>query len=186
MGCPSARARTWTCSRTFSMSALIGAWTPTTPVGARYSPNTSRSAPAHSPTVPPARAQAMVAGMRLASVIATARRSSSARATASASRGAPRFEGNELFLLGFFVDDEDRRLAVERGHEGRIGGFGEPVDTDHGDITTFDAPYPFRVALHQAVLHRVDHGERAATGEHPGQLGVGGLRELGGLGLHHV
>ncbi len=37
---------------------------PETPVGARYSPNTSRSAPAHSPVVPPACARAMVAGMR--------------------------------------------------------------------------------------------------------------------------
>ena len=50
-----------------------------TPVGARYSPNTSRSAPAHSPTVPPARASAIVAGTRFSVVAATARRCASAR-----------------------------------------------------------------------------------------------------------
>lgn len=37
-----------------------------TPVGARNSPNTSRSAPAHSPVVTPARAHSRVASMRLA------------------------------------------------------------------------------------------------------------------------
>ena len=41
--------------------ALRGA----TPVGARYSPNTSRSASPHSPVVTPALAQAIEAGMML-------------------------------------------------------------------------------------------------------------------------
>lgn len=36
-----------------------------TPVGARNSPNTSRSAPAHSPVVTPARAHSRVASIRL-------------------------------------------------------------------------------------------------------------------------
>ena len=43
-----------------------------TPVGARYSPNTSRSAPAHSPVVPPAWARAMVAGTRFSPLSAHA------------------------------------------------------------------------------------------------------------------
>ena len=57
-----------------------------TPVGARYSPNTSRSAPAHSPVVTPARAHASVAGIRFASVLArVAQRLRSARPTAGTS-----------------------------------------------------------------------------------------------------
>ena len=73
-------------ARTRSRTATIvgarrGARTPPTPVGARYSPNTSRSAPAHSPTVPPARASAIVAGTRF-SVVACRR-----RAAASSARG---------------------------------------------------------------------------------------------------
>ena len=60
-----------------------------TPVGARYSPNTSRSAPAHSPVVPPAWARAMVAGMMFSPLSAARRSSSSARlVTASSSRAA--------------------------------------------------------------------------------------------------
>ena len=59
-----------------------------TPVGARYSPKTSRSAEAHSPVVPPAWARAMVASMMFSSVPATRRSSSRARATASPSRPA--------------------------------------------------------------------------------------------------
>ena len=53
-------------------------------MGARYSPNTSRSAPAHSPVVTPARAHSSVAGIRLVSVPASAR--SRARAAAARSR----------------------------------------------------------------------------------------------------
>ena len=41
-----------------------------TPVGARYSPNTSRSVCAHSPVVAPARAAAIVAGMMFSRVVA--------------------------------------------------------------------------------------------------------------------
>ena len=54
-----------------------------TPVGARYSPNTSRSAKAHSPVVTPARAQASVAAIRL-----TSGSSASALSRASAARTA--------------------------------------------------------------------------------------------------
>ena len=59
-----------------------------TPVGARNSPNTSRSTPAHSPVVTPAFAQAIAASMRLASVFAASRSPSSAASTAAASRSA--------------------------------------------------------------------------------------------------
>ena len=58
-----------------------------TPVGARYSPNTSRSAKDHSPVVTPARAQARVASIRFTSGrAASARSRSSAAITAVSSR----------------------------------------------------------------------------------------------------
>lgn len=57
-----------------------------TPVGARNSPNTSRSAPVHSPVVTPALAHAIEASMRFVSVLAASRRLSSAASTAAASR----------------------------------------------------------------------------------------------------
>ena len=58
---------------------------PLTPVGARYSPNTSRSAPAHSPVVTPARAQSSVAAMSEAPAVAAA----VSRATAASVRARP-------------------------------------------------------------------------------------------------
>src|SRR5689334_10895428 len=57
-GPPSSFAAACTRSRTSTIPPTGAAATAPTPVGARYSPNTSRSAPAHSPTVPPARANA--------------------------------------------------------------------------------------------------------------------------------
>ncbi len=57
-----------------------------TPVGARYSPKTSRSVPAHSPVVPPACASSIVAAMTLVPDSAACRRPSIARRTASLSR----------------------------------------------------------------------------------------------------
>ena len=63
------------------------AWTAAlTPVGARYSPKTSRSAPAHSPVVPPAWARSIVAGMMFSPDSAAPRSWSSERLTASLSR----------------------------------------------------------------------------------------------------
>ena len=57
---------------------------PPTPVGARYSPNTSRSAPAHSPTVPPALGERDGGGRQVLVGRGDRRaRASSARATAS-------------------------------------------------------------------------------------------------------
>ncbi len=60
---------------------------PLTPVGARYSPKTSRSAKDHSPVVTPARAQARLAAIRLTpSWAASALSRSSAASTAVSSR----------------------------------------------------------------------------------------------------
>src|SRR4051812_5601599 len=67
---PMSFAVTSTLRRTSAMAEPSSAGTATgaddTPVGARNSPNTSRSAPAHSPVVTPARAHSRVASMRLA------------------------------------------------------------------------------------------------------------------------
>ena len=65
----------------FAAATVTGA--PLIPVGARYSPNTSRSAADHSPVVTPARAQARVAVIRL-----TSARAASAVSWASAARTA--------------------------------------------------------------------------------------------------
>src|SRR5256885_5399742 len=86
IGPPSSRAADCTCSRTFTIASTGAAATAPTPVGARYSPNTSRNAPAHSPTVPPALASSMVAAVRFSSVAATRRTPSRARVHAWSSR----------------------------------------------------------------------------------------------------
>ena len=57
-----------------------------TPVGARNSPNTSRSTPAHSPVVPPALASAIDGSMMLPSPAAASCRAASAASTAAWSR----------------------------------------------------------------------------------------------------
>ena len=67
-----------------------------TPVGARYSPKTSRSAPAHSPVVPPATAKAMVAPMMFSSVRATRRSSVRAASTAALSRALRHVSTSEI------------------------------------------------------------------------------------------
>ena len=59
------------------MSSLGTAAASPTPVGARYSPNTSLSVCAHSPVVAPARAAAIVAGMMFSSSSRATRASSS-------------------------------------------------------------------------------------------------------------
>ena len=121
------------------MSASGAVATAPMPVGARYSPNTSRSAPAHSPTVPPARANVIVAGMRL-SVDAAVSRS---RSSAGAGRVVvplltPTAQRLELIGLGRRVGDEERRLSLERVDERRRRGLGEAVDTDDLELTALD------------------------------------------------
>ena len=53
-------------------------------------------------------------------------------------------------------------------------------------LAGLDAPHPLGVALHEPALHLVDHGERAAAVEHPLQLGLGRLDQLGDLRLDDV
>ena len=99
------RGRAATRARTCCSSSPGRTDTAPTPVGARYSPNTSRSAPAHSPTVPPARASAIVAGMRFSVVAATSRQVVERLVDrALVARGAPRFERLDLLALDRGID----------------------------------------------------------------------------------
>ena len=76
---------------------------PVTPVGARNSPNTPRSALAHSPVVTPARAHSNEASIRLASVCASA-----------TSRAERRLDGQRIALGTPLVEREDRGLLHRR------------------------------------------------------------------------
>ena len=116
-GPPIVAACSCTWRRTLSMSSATLAPIPPTPVGARYSPNTSRSASAHSPTVPPALASAIVAGIRFSVVAAVSavaptrarpRPSPARRATASSSAIWPRSASGSSFRMC----DSPSRLAV--------------------------------------------------------------------------
>ena len=157
-----------------------------TPVGARNSPNTSRSTPAHSPVVTPAFAQAIEASMRLASVLAASRSPSSAASTAAASRSAfhaaDRLDGGGLHGR---VDRLDRRgpLGLQRA---RLGGL-EAVHPDHDVVARLHPPPPLRQRRDELPLHvpGLDGRDRAAHLLHPVDLGLRLGDELGDLGLDH-
>ena len=162
---------------------------PLTPVGARYSPNTSRRAPAHSPVVPPAWARAMVAGMMFS--VPSAARFSSSRARWTGGRvagGPPCLHVGTQLGLDRGVDPQDgaARPAVAArtgalGLEGRFGRLGEAVDPDHLQLAGLDAPDPLGLAAHQPRLQLVDGLEGAAQLEHVLQLGPRRLGHLVGL-----
>src|SRR3954465_6429560 len=103
-----------------------------TPVGARYSPNTSRSTPAHSPVVTPARAQSRVAAIRLTSVPAASRRAPHPLPGGAWARpgvvggalvalGPPLLHGLLRRVLHGGVDDHDRGVEVGQQRVG-LGG----------------------------------------------------------------
>ena len=80
-----------------------------TPVGARYSPNDSRSVQPHSPVVTPALAQAIDGGMMLLPVVAARLSSANASATARLSRAARQaLQPLKLVALGVFRNRHDR------------------------------------------------------------------------------
>ena len=107
-----------TFSRTAVSSAPASATptTPLTPVGARYSPKTSRSAPAHSPDGRTgARTAARVASIRLSSVLASARSRSSASSTAAWSRCARHSTTSAIALASASgIGRHDRRRRGRR------------------------------------------------------------------------
>ena len=134
-----------------------------TPVGARYSPNTSRRHWPHSPVVTPAWAQAIEAGMTLRPSLAAALSSASAAADGRrVARGAVRLQALDLLGLGPGVDGEE--AAVLAGGERRGCGLGVAVDADHllraaGDGADADGGALDQPALHVAGL---DRGQRPA------------------------
>ena len=90
----------------------------------------------------------------------------------------------DLLGLGGRVELEDVRFAalVRRHQRGRCR-LREQVHAHDGELARLDPAHPLRMALHQPALHGVDHLERAAAGEHPLELGLGGVDELTGLRL---
>ena len=127
---------------------------PDTPVGARYSPNTSRSAPAHSPVVTPARAQASVAGIRFvrrSAAVAAARRAprSHRRVVALRRASAARLDGAPPRPPGRPSGSPVSRSAVS----GLRLGLGEPVDADDDVLAGLDpAPAARRARRPAAAL----------------------------------
>ena len=119
---------------------------PPTPVGARYSPNTSRSAPAHSPTVPPARASSIVAGVRLSVPRAVSRsRVEGARDGVGVTGGAPRVAGARSAPAR-----PPRRprgwcsLRRATSTSGESADLGEAVDSHDGDVARSRCGAPAR------------------------------------------
>ena len=161
---------------------------PPTPVGARYSPNTSRSAPAHSPTVPPARASAIVAGVEVVGAPRRVphRRRAPPRPRRRRARRATRLSSSSWSRSACSSTTRMLLSPSRLSTSGDAAGLGERVDPDDDDVAGLDAAHPLGVALHEPLLHGVDHGERPAAVEHPLQLGVGRLGQLGGLALDHV
>ena len=155
-----------------------------TPVGARYSPNTSRSTPAHSPVVPPAWARSMVAGMTFSPVVGhpaqlverALHRVVVAAATATSATSA-------IICVLHARGRPCRMLSSPPSGDG--GGLGEGVDADDLQVAGLDAPHPLGVAAHQPALQLVDGLEGAAQREHVVELGLGRLDQLGRLGLDH-
>ena len=113
LGGPPWAAMARTVSRTAAMaSASDEVSTPLTPVGARNSPNTSRRAPAHSPTVPPASARAMVASMMLPVPSAVVwSRSMAAADPGGVAVGLPLAEGLDDLGLDGRVDHQDAAVV---------------------------------------------------------------------------
>ena len=89
-----------TAARTSARPPLGAAAALPTPVGARYSPNTSRIAAPHSPVVTPAFAAAIEGGMTFRPSRAAALTSASAAAAAAVvARRAPCLEPGDLVRL---------------------------------------------------------------------------------------
>ena len=141
---------------------------PDTPVGARYSPNTSRRAPAHSPVVPPAWARAMVAGMTFAPPSAARRSSSRADRTASASRDARHFSTSSITAAS--TAGSTRRID-SAPPSGEAAVVVKHVDADDGQLARLDAAGAVGLRADQAALQLVDGLEGAAQGQDVVQLG---------------
>ena len=149
-GRPSCSASARTRLRTFAVASLAASLTrATTPVGARYSPKTARSASAHSPVVTPACARAdrgrHHVGAGRERVAQRAQRGRHVRAAAPRAEGA---QALDLLALGGLVDAQDRALAGRREAEGSL---------------SVKALTPTTV-----ISPRLDRAQRAACATRPG------------------
>src|SRR3990170_2453487 len=109
------------------------------PVGARYSPNTSRKTWPHSPVVTPAFAAAIEGSMMLRPSAAADLRSTSALRTCLSSRA--------------------RRQAWSAARKRRGLGLGIGVDADQHLLALLDGLDSGRVGGDQRLLHVVDCGD---------------------------
>ena len=163
-----------TCSRTSASSVRRPRPTPTapeTPVGARNSPNTSRSAPAHSPVVTPARAR----GQRRRHQVGVGLRGRGAAPPAPrrrlglvALRPATPRRPRDGRPLGLGVDGLDRGVEVGGQRDGSV--VCERVDADDDLLAGLDPGAAGGVRADQRLLHvaGLDRGDRAAHAPAPG------------------
>ena len=133
-----------------------------TPVGARNSPNSARSASPHSPVVTPALAASIEAGMMFAPLAAAARSAVSASRTRASSRAARQALRRAICSASASArGHEDRVLA--RGQRRGLG-IGEGVDADDDLLAALDRLEPAGVRFDELRLQRagLDRLDRAA------------------------
>jgi hypothetical protein len=138
--------------------------------------------PAHSPVVAPAFAAAMEAGMMLRPSCAAARNSASAARTARlvVAGLAPGLKPRDLVFLHCRIDDHDAAILA---HQRRRFGLGILVHTDDDRLAALDRVHTVGIRLHQAALHVVDRGDRAAHRIEVGQFGARALLQFLDLGV---
>ena len=183
---PSASLTCSTRSRSAaSESSAAAAAASPTPVGARYSPKTSRSAAAHSPVVAPARAAASVAGMMFSSDDGS--RAESLQRSVDRPWSRPSRHARSASIGGALhgrVDPQDAAvLALLQRRRLRLG---ERVLPDHGLLARLDSPHALAVRLDQLRLHVRHRLDRAAALGHHGHLLARALDQLGDEPVHDV
>ena len=176
--------RAWTAAWS---RAAAGRRAPATPVGARYSPNSSRSTP--DPTLAGRDPGAGAGDRGLHEVAAFARlaqfgerrRTRGARVAA----GAVRLQALDLLGLGPAAHREE--AAVGAGRERRRRAVGEAVDADHRLRAGRDRREARGIGLDQALLEvaALDRGERAAQRLDPRELVARLGTQLRDLRLDH-
>ena len=141
-----------------ALSTWCLAWMP---VGARYSPNTSRRTWPHSPVVTPALAASIEGGMMFRPSAAAALRSTSACRTAFVvALLPPGLERGDLADLDRFRHGLDAFDAARR--ERRLLGLGIGVDADQHLLALLDRLDPGGVRRDQRLFHVVDGRHRPA------------------------
>ena len=159
---------------------------PDTPVGARYSPKTSRRPPAHSPVVPPAWARAMVGAIR--SAVPCPRRPAAGRRGPAARRRRRGPRRHRATSAAARPRRSGRPSRCSRPPSSAVSGEGA-VSVKQLTPTTCCSPLSIRRTRSawlrtEPGLQLLDGLEGPAQGQHVVQLGLGRLGQLGRLGLH--